>query len=91
IDNPYLRDWLIKNTQKFQDLLPVELNENQQVVLEYLKDECLENDLQYTLWEFTDNVYEEPATYSVSEQTKAWLELTEQEQFQVLAAFAEWG
>lgn len=69
-----------------------ELNENQQIVLVWLKEQVsIGNDLQYVLWEFTDNVYEEPATYSVSEQTKAWLELTEQEQFQVLAAFAEWG
>lgn len=68
------------------------LNSDQQIVLEWLKEQVsVGNDLQYVLWEFTDNVYEEPAEYSVSEQTKAWLELTEQEQFQVLAAFAEWG
>ncbi len=68
------------------------LNPNQQIVLEWLKEQVsIGSGLQYVLWEFTDNVYEEPAEYSVSEQTKAWLELTEQEQFQVLAAFAEWG
>lgn len=70
----------------------IKLNENQQIVLEWLKEQVsIGSGLQYVLWEFTDNVYEEPAEYSVSEQTKAWLELTEQEQFQVLAAFAEWG
>lgn len=70
----------------------IKLNDNQKIVLEWLKEQVsIGNDLQYVLWEFTDNVYEEPAEYSVSEQTKAWLELTEQEQFQVLAAFAEWG
>ncbi|MDT2759286.1 hypothetical protein [Enterococcus xiangfangensis] len=70
----------------------IQLNSDQQIVLEWLKEQVsIGNDLQYVLWEFTDNVYEEPAEYSVSEQTKAWLELTEQEQFQVLAAFAEWG
>lgn len=68
------------------------LNENQQIVLEWLKEQVsIGNNVQYVLWEFTDNAYEEPATYSVTEQTKAWLELTEQERFQVLAAFAEWG
>ncbi len=68
------------------------LTHDQQVVLDWLKEQVsIGNGLQYVLWEFTDNVYEEPAEYSVSEQTKAWLELTEQEQFQVLAAFAEWG
>ncbi|WP_270272067.1 hypothetical protein [Enterococcus lactis] len=69
-----------------------ELNDNQQIVLEWLKEQVsIGSGLQYVLWEFTDNVYEDPAEYSVSEQTKAWLELTEQEQFQVLAAFAQWG
>lgn len=68
------------------------LNKNQQVVLDWLKEQVsIGSDLQYVLWEFTDNVYEEPATYSVTEQTKAWLELTQREQFQVLAAFADWG
>lgn len=70
----------------------LELNENQQIVLEWLEEQVsIGNNVQYVLWEFTDNAYEEPATYSVSEQTKAWLELAEQERFQVLAAFAEWG
>lgn len=80
--------------EKIEDVIKpkANLNENQQIVLEWLKEQVsIGNDLQYVLWEFTDNVYEEPAEYSVSEQTKAWLELTEQEQFQVLAAFAQWG
>ncbi|MDT2738035.1 hypothetical protein P7H00_13035 [Enterococcus pseudoavium] len=73
-------------------LLGRNLSNDQQVVLDWLKEQVsIGSGIQYVLWEFTDNVYEEPAEYSVSEQTKAWLELTEQEQFQVLAAFAEWG
>lgn len=69
-----------------------EFNDNQKIVLEWLKEQVsIGSGLQYVLWEFTDNVYEDPAEYSVSEQTKAWLELTEQEQFQVLSAFAQWG
>lgn len=78
-------------TDSIMEKINPELNENQQVVLEWLKEQVsVGNDLQYVLWEFTDNVYEEPAEYSVSEQTKAWLELTEQEQYQVLAVFADW-
>lgn len=68
------------------------LNDSQKIVLEWLKEQVsIGSGLQYVLWEFTDNVYDDPAEYSVSEQTKAWLELTEQEQFQVLSAFAQWG
>ena len=33
IDNPSLRYWLIDNTYKFRDMLPVELSDNQQIVL----------------------------------------------------------
>ncbi|HFD0841604.1 TPA: hypothetical protein QFN11_002429 [Enterococcus faecium] len=74
------------------DLVTQKLNDNQKIVLEWLKEQVsIGSGLQYVLWEFTDNVYEDPAEYSVSEQTKAWLELTEQEQFQVLSAFAQWG
>lgn len=82
----------IGNRVKFSLIHRQALNENQQIVLEWLKEQVsIGSDLQYVLWEFTDNVYEDPAEYSVSEQTKAWLELSEQEQFQVLAAFAQWG
>lgn len=88
----YLYDALNIVNKEFSKTEQPQLNPNQQIVLEWLKEQVsIGNDLQYVLWEFTDNVYEEPAEYSVSEQTKAWLELTEQEQFQVLAAFAEWG
>lgn len=82
----------LDNVEVFEQPVSPSLTDDQQIVLDWLKEQVsIGNDLQYVLWEFTDNVYEEPAEYSVSEQTKAWLELTEQEQFQVLAAFAEWG
>ncbi len=68
------------------------LNKNQQIVLEWLKEQVSNGEtLQYILWELTDNAYEEPAMGLLSAYTKAWLELEEAEQFQVLAAFAEWG
>ena len=69
-----------------------DLNENQQIVLEWLKEQVSNGEtLQYILWELTDNAYEEPAMGILSAHTKAWLELEEKEQFEVLAAFAEWG
>lgn len=37
IDNPSLRYWLIDNTYKFRDMLPVELNDNQQVAINNAK------------------------------------------------------
>ena len=93
VSSPLFKD-ILDPWFDIEGFVPVEpsLNKTQQIVLEWLKEQVsVGNDLQYVLWEFTDNVYEEPAEYSVSEQTKAWLELTEQEQFQVLAAFADLG
>ncbi|MDT2532173.1 hypothetical protein P7D93_20185, partial [Enterococcus raffinosus] len=76
----YANDIYLKNAIRYlQEIKSPSLTDDQQVVLEWLKEQVsIGSALQYVLWEFIDNVYEEPATYSVSEQTKAWLELTEQ-------------
>lgn len=83
IDNPYLRDWIRENTEMFRKILPYELNENQQVVLEWLKEEkeerCSFESAIY--WYFEDDV--EPDIISDR--------LTQIEFLQVLQAFAEWG
>jgi len=61
-----------------------ELNENQQIVLDYLKN-------------IYSDVYEDCSpleTMYLFGSRRAWneeSELTEKEEFQVLAAFAEWG
>ena len=93
IDNPYLRDWIKTNAVEFRELLPRELNENQQIVLDHLIEaEQIDQNVQYTLWNFFDDLYEEPAMgIGLTAHTKAWLELKDDEQFQLLAAFAEWG
>lgn len=89
IDNPYLRDWLVKNTQKFQDLLPIELNENQKVVLTWLK-HWHDNDPFFSLADLYDSV--EPGEYKYEHELDiAYEKLSEMDRFQVLAAFAEWG
>lgn len=89
IDNPYLRDWLIKNTQKFQDLLPVELNENQQAILSWLID-CYKDDGDPV--EAISDLYDEtmPSDWK-SCLLAAYEMLNVRQKFQVLAAFADWG
>lgn len=83
IDNPYLRDWLIANPQDFQDLLPRELNSNQQIVLEWLKEAY-----KRTKWSSPfGTVYSTINTHELFVRTR----LTKAQQYQVLAAFAEWG
>ncbi|MDT2771577.1 hypothetical protein P7H46_12180 [Enterococcus pseudoavium] len=80
IDNPYLRDWIIKNTEMFRNILPYELNENQQIVLDTLKDDSLGSSPFFTIWHTMEN-----------NQLFNGKGMTVRQQFEVLASFAEWG
>lgn len=65
-----------------------ELNENQQVVLEWLKDEMNASSVTNALWLLLDDALEVDYDTDASE---IWNRLPKDQQFQVLAAFAEWG
>lgn len=68
------------------------LNDNQKIVFDFLKNEFKRNDLQYTLWSFTEDVYERlEIGVSSLPYVKAWGKLKEKQHFEVLAAFAQWG
>lgn len=72
--------------EKIQDDLnpKVKLNENQQVVLDYLikqAERC--SDIGYLVGDLN--------FFASTEDGKAWAGLTEKERYQVLAAFADWG
>ncbi len=70
----------------------IQLNDNQQIVFDFLKNEFKRNDLQYTLWSFTEDVYERlEIGVSSLPYVKAWGKLKEKQQFEVLTAFAQWG
>lgn len=84
IDDPSLRYWLIDNTYKFRDMLPVELSKNQQVVFEWLKSNS--NALKVPMLA----IYE-LAGLADEKVRAAYRQLNREEEFQVLAAFAEWG
>lgn len=90
IDNPYLRDWIRENTEMFRNILPYELNENQQVVLEYLKSEITRDGgapiLNFSAFGWKH--FDERLPKNVSE---AYKEMDGSQDIQVLAAFAEWG
>lgn len=65
------------------------LTDDQQVVLEWLKERFERKDeLTEILWELVDGTLADEC-YSIYGQ--AWKRLSKAEQFQVLAAFAEWG
>lgn len=86
IDNPYLRDWIRKNTEMFRNILPYELNENQQVVLEWLKKNAEWGTPTGLIYELTKR-NSMAAEYIIT----AHDQLNKLEQFQVLAAYAECG
>ncbi|MEQ7207302.1 hypothetical protein ABQE36_01070 [Enterococcus avium] len=91
IDNPYLRDWIRKNTEMFRNILPYELNENQQVVLEWLEayaDKDSGDWPMQTIFYMWDCIRSDMLG---GEELSALRKLTRIEQFEVLAAFAEWG
>lgn len=79
IDDPSLRYWLIDNTYKFRDMLPVDLNENQQ---KYLKE------LQYNR-ERLGNAHD-ALFFGLVDYEKRW-NFNDKDFIQLLAAFAEWG
>lgn len=84
IDNPYLRDWLIANPQDFQDLLPRELNSNQQLLLEDIQDVASyheDKNLLGLIWVVGQRIVNKSDIKRFSND----------EIMQVLTAFAEWG
>lgn len=86
IDNPYLRYWLIDNAYKFRDMLPVELNENQQDVFDWLKWSVKEQGNSPM-----DAIYLLVLGETLVSTSLAYIALTPDQQAQVLRAFAEWG
>lgn len=91
IDNPYLRDWIRENTEMFRKILPYELNENQQIVLEWLEayaDKDSGDWPMQTIFYMWDCIRSDMLG---GEELSALRKLTRIEQFEVLAAFAEWG
>lgn len=84
IDNPSLRYWLIDNTYKFRDMLPVELNDNQQLLLEDIQDVASyheDKNLLGLIWVVGQRIVNKSDIKRFSND----------EIMQVLAAFAEWG
>lgn len=66
------------------------INENQQVLLEWLKDNCGETENPFeVLNELKEEVFY--SGYSRASIEERYWKLTRKEQFELLQAFAEWG
>ncbi|WP_270791572.1 hypothetical protein [Enterococcus avium] len=84
LDGVHESDWERIEEESFLVNVSKPLNENQQVVLEWLKkkiDSYL--DVSYLIGDLN--------YFAATPVGQAWKRLSKAEQFQVLAAFAEWG
>lgn len=90
LDDPDVRKWIETHPGEFREMLPPKLSDNQQVVLEWLKEEIQKrDDSPFTVTHrfFTEKLHKRlPKNIYFS-----YLRLNDEQQFQVLAAFAEWG
>ncbi|WP_379946450.1 hypothetical protein [Enterococcus devriesei] len=76
-------DFLLETIDTYQEINQPQLNDNQQIVLEWLKEAY-----KRTKWSSPfGTVYSTINIHELFVQTR----LTKAQQFQVLAAFAEWG
>lgn len=85
--------WMIAENiaEKIVNQIP-QLNNNQKIVLEWLKNELKINNVLFTLGSFAEDVYEKLEIGADSfPYVEAWEKLKEKQKFEVLAAFAQWG
>ena len=82
-------NYALVNLQAIEEL---EFNDNQKIVLEWLKNELKINNVLFTLGSFAEDVYEKLEIGADSfPYVEAWEKLKEKQKFEVLAAFAQWG
>ncbi|MDT2461850.1 hypothetical protein [Enterococcus avium] len=83
LDDPDVRKWIEMHPDEFRGMLPPKLTDDQQVVLEWLKEAY-----KRTKWSSPfGTVYSTINTHELFVRTR----LTKAQQYQVLASFAEWG
>ena len=95
LDDPDVRKWIETHPGEFREMLPPKLNDDQQVVLEYLKHYYSKSNY-YDIragkepMQAVDRMLME-AESDTTGLSDVYYRLTEKQQFQVLAAFVEWG
>ena len=96
LDDPDIRKWIETHPGEFREMLPIKLTDDQQIVLDWLKqyrEEQGENPLN-TVSTLIDMYCADPAGGEVplpSNVKEAYKKLNDEQEFQVLAAFAEGG
>ena len=90
LDDPDVRSWIGMHPSEFREMLPPNLNENQQIVLDWFKKEYKEKNFfpiecAWFLLQSFDNGYLE------SEEERAFENLNKLQEAQVLQVFSEWA
>ena len=91
LDDPEVREWIEMHPSEFRRMLPPNLSDDQQVVLDWLKKKMTITDIEpiELIWRLkvnsTKSGYRDMPVY------KSYRRLTPAQQFQVLAAFASYG
>ncbi len=91
LDDPDVRKWIETHPSEFRGMLPPKLTDDQQVVLEWLQiyaDKDSGDKPFQTIFFLWDCI---KSNNLGNDELTALRKLTRGEQFQVLAAFAEWG
>lgn len=84
LDDPDVRKWIETHPGEFRGMLPPNLTDDQQVVLEWLKKKTDSYpDVGYLIGSLD--------YFAVTPVGQAWKSLSKAEQFKVLAAFASYG
>lgn len=94
LDGVHESDWERIEEDSFLVNVSTPLNENQQIVLEWLKDNVLQDGTSAMCSVFQFGTLWEMRRFNDQEAIRvdnAYCELNNDEQFQVLQAFAEWG
>lgn len=95
LDDPDVREWIEMHPGEFRRMLPPNLTDDQQIVLESLKHYYSKSNY-YDIragkepMQAVDRMLME-AESDTTGLSDVYYRLTEKQQFQVLAAFAEWG
>lgn len=97
LDDPDVRKWIEMHSNEFREMLPPDLNENQQVVLEHLKSMCppkLGVSAMVTAYCLVDdNINDNWQEHSeeIPEHIDALHKLSVAEENQVLEVFSRWA
>lgn len=94
LDDPDVRSWIGMHPSEFREMLPPDLNENQQIVLEWLKkgyfNPYIKSALSNLYFYVNMTAIGDLENKEIKEMVSAYEKLSQKEQAQVLQVFSQW-